>query len=92
MLAFKHNAGGYGTPGTLASNAETSGGPISLHTAIRKARCSEGEAYAKVWPLQVPNAEGFLFQQVLGTIDLDVQSSKRALRNSMKATCQPFSL
>jgi hypothetical protein len=34
MLAFKHNVGGYGTPGTLASNAETSGGTISSHTAI----------------------------------------------------------
>lgn len=34
MLAFKHNAGGYGTPGTPAFDAETSGGPISLHTAI----------------------------------------------------------
>jgi len=35
MLAFKHNSGGFGTPGTPASYVETSGGPISLHTAIR---------------------------------------------------------
>src|SRR5215212_7734227 len=34
MLGFKHNAGGFGTLGTLASDAETSRGPISLHTAI----------------------------------------------------------
>src|SRR5215211_7361898 len=33
-LAFKHNAGGFGTPRTLDSDAESSGGPISLHTAI----------------------------------------------------------
>ncbi len=32
MLAFKHNAGGYVTPGTLASNVETSGGTnITAH-------------------------------------------------------------
>src|SRR5215210_504129 len=34
ILGFKHNAGGFGTLGTLASDAETSRGPISLHTAI----------------------------------------------------------
>src|SRR5215203_295946 len=34
MLGFKHNAGGFGTLGTLASDAETGRGPISLHTAI----------------------------------------------------------
>jgi hypothetical protein len=34
MLAFKHNAGSFGTPRTLASDAQTTGGPISLHTAI----------------------------------------------------------
>src|SRR5215212_5718351 len=34
MLAFKHNAGCCGTPGTPGSDAETSGGPVSLHTAI----------------------------------------------------------
>src|SRR5215204_6264965 len=34
MLAFKHNAGSFGTPRTLVSDAETSGGPISLHNAI----------------------------------------------------------
>jgi hypothetical protein len=32
MLAFKHNAGGYVTPGMLASNVETSGGTnITAH-------------------------------------------------------------
>src|SRR5215218_7676987 len=35
MLGFKHNAGGFGTLGTLASDAETGRGPISLHTAIK---------------------------------------------------------
>jgi hypothetical protein len=34
MLAFEHDAGGFGTLGTLASDAETSGGSISLQTAI----------------------------------------------------------
>ena len=34
MLAFKHNPGSFGTPHTLASEAQTTGGPISLHTAI----------------------------------------------------------
>ena len=34
MLAFKHKAGEFGAFGTLASDAETSEGPISLHTAI----------------------------------------------------------
>jgi len=34
MLAFKHNAVGFGTPRTPDSDAETSGGPTSLHTAI----------------------------------------------------------
>src|SRR5215208_2597957 len=34
MLAFKHSAGSLDTPRTLVSDAETSGGPISLHTAI----------------------------------------------------------
>ena len=34
MLANKHKEGGLGTLGTLGSDAEASGGPISLHTAI----------------------------------------------------------
>ena len=34
MLAYKHNAGSFGTPRTLVSDTETSGAPISLHTAI----------------------------------------------------------
>jgi hypothetical protein len=34
MLAFKHNAEGFGALRTLASDAETSGGSISLHAAI----------------------------------------------------------
>ena len=33
MLAFKHNAEGFGTLRTLAPDAETSEGSISLHTA-----------------------------------------------------------
>src|SRR5215213_1301218 len=38
MFAFKHNAGSFGTPRTLVSDAQTSGGPISLHTAIEAGR------------------------------------------------------
>jgi hypothetical protein len=34
MLAFEHNAGGYGTPGTLASDAETSGEAQTQQRAI----------------------------------------------------------
>src|ERR671933_2634280 len=34
MLAFKHNPGSFGTPRTLASEAQTTGAPISLHSAI----------------------------------------------------------
>jgi hypothetical protein len=36
MLAFKHNAEGFGTLRTLAPDAETSEGSISLHTAIEE--------------------------------------------------------
>jgi hypothetical protein len=49
MLAFKHSAASFDTPRMLVSDAETSGGPISLHTAMGKR--SQPSSSRSAWSL-----------------------------------------
>jgi hypothetical protein len=86
MLAFKHKAGGFGTLGTLALEAETSGGgPISLHTTIEaaeKARLRWPEIDRQVLSLRV---KGLSFYEIWRQTPFSQSTVRRSFHRLIKA-------